>query len=224
MKDPSYEQFRKNMVETKGVSKAADALSLCFGDDWNQFGERYLRGQMVKKLRGIMDQGSGFKGERNFEAAAHLADFKRFQLNRAAPFKSRFNAPFTVDVNADRNTATLDVPNFVMRASTGLAPYATHFRLFMTIGVLTDFVFVGGEELYAPAHDDLVGLRSRDDSAALTKGSVAGFQLIATLPGLPVLPPDAYLVVCVGVQYLQVIGGREEVFAGRDSMQIYAAY
>lgn len=224
MKDPSYAQLRKNMAETKGASLATDALQLCFGEGWNRFGERYLRSRLQTLLRGILVKGTGFKGERKFEVAPNLEDLQLIDLDDAQPLTKHFKRKFTVSVNPDRNTATVDVPGFIWDAYGGMAPYATHGRLFMTIGVLTDFEFVGGEQVYASSQPTFVGLRERFETAPIPAGPVVPFQMVASLPGLPVLPSDTCLVVCIGVQYMQVINNREEIFAGSDAMQVYAAY
>jgi hypothetical protein len=118
----------------------------------------------------------------------------------------------------------MDVPGFRLDAYAGLPRNASHCRLFMTIGVLTDFVFVGGEQVYASSQPGFVGLRARVETAPIPEGGVAPFQLVANLPGLPILPSDTCLVVCVGVEYMRIVNNREEVFASCDAMQIHAAY
>lgn len=226
LKDPAYDQLRKNMAEFTGASLATDALQLCFGDDWKKFRERYLRARLQKLTRSVVKKGSGFKGKRRFECAGNLASFRRVELNSKGKFDVAFRAPMTVTVNSDRNTATLDVGAFSTKSRLTVPHDATNFRVLLAIGVLTDFEYVGGTEVYRSTQPLLRGLSaSQYSSIMVCDGSMnAGFQLVASLPNAPVLPPDACLVVCLGIEFMEVVNSLEEIYSSGDGMQIYAAY
>jgi hypothetical protein len=227
MTDDAYIQVRKSMGEFAGSSKATVTLLSCFGGNWKNFGERFLIARVNQLTRDVIKQGTGLKGKRRFEVAPNLARFRKFELSSDEKFDLRFQPQYTVTVNADRNTAILDVGAFHTRHELSVpAGNATHFRVFATAGVLTDFEHVGGTEVYASTQKALLGVRTVGYSATMVcDGTVnPGFQVMVQLPGLPVLPADAAMVVCLGIEFMEIVSGVEEYFAQGNAMQIYAAY
>jgi hypothetical protein len=226
--DEAYAQTRKSMAEFKGSAKATTTLIACFGGNWKSFGERFLRARLQKLMRDVVKRGTGLKGKRRFEVAPNLGLFRKFELSSEDKFGQRFKAPYTVTVNTDRNTAVLDVGAFHTHYQLEVpqSNAASHFRVFVSIGVLTDFIHVGGQEEYASTQEDLAGMNAIAYSASMVcDGTMnSGFQVMASLPSLPVLPSDACLVVCLGVEFLEIVSGVQEFFAQGNAMQIHGAY
>lgn len=223
---PEYDLIQKEISEFKGISKATNTLQMCLGEDWKRFGERYSRNRLSSIIRKVVRVGPGRNGQRRFEVAANLDRFKQVNLSREDPFESIFQVKYTMSVNPDRNTATMDVPSFNTKTKLSIPGKATHFRLFLTVGVLTDFAFGGPDTGYISTLPDLAGESQRQYAPVMVcDGSMnPGFQVVASLPSLPVLPLDACLVVTVGIEFLKYVGSFEEWFWQNNSMMIHGAF
>jgi hypothetical protein len=223
---PEYDLLRKEISEFKGAAYATNTLQMCLGDDWKRFGERFLRIRLSSITRKVVRSGPGRNGQRRFEVGPNLHLLQFVDLNRNEPFRNMFRVKYTVTVNPDRNTATLDVPAFNSKSKLNVPGTATHFQLFMSVGVLTDFAYGGPDLGYVSTLPDLAGESHRESSAAMVcDGSTnPGFQLVASLPNLPVLPPDACLVVTLGIEFLKYVDNVEEWFWQSNAMMIHGAY
>ena len=226
LKDPAFVQVRKSMAEFTASSLATTNLQLSLGDNWKPFGERYLRARLGTLTREIVKLGSGLKGKRRFEVGPNLSALEKVDLNEDQKFASSFRAEHTVTVNPDRNTATLDVLAFHTGNRLSVPGNATHFHVFLTVGVLTDYIHVGGKKVYKSTQPGLSGLTATQYSAAMVcDGSMnPGFQVVASLPTLPILPSDACLIVSMGIEFMEIVNSVEEIFTTGSAMQIRGAY
>jgi hypothetical protein len=227
--DLSFDQVRKNNSEFGAAALVVSALVEALGGYWQYYAERYFQPRLKGKVRKLVN-GPGLKGQRRFEVGQNLNFFRGIDLDATDRFDRRFMAPYQVTVNADRNMATLDVGAFHTLRQLDVPGGATHFHLLLTVGVLTDFMFV--EDGYEPSHWDLCGHGVYGHSALMAcDGRLnPGFQMVMGLPGLrpgdpaPVLPADAALVVGMGISFFRVINGVEEVFASGGAMKVEGAY
>lgn len=225
-KGSNYALTRKNNDEFTGSAVSAHRLRMCMGERIRQFADRSLSNRLMSVTRNVISQGPGRAGQRSFEVAAHVAQFKHLEANRTEPLNGRFQAPFSLTVNSDRNTVTLDIPGFDVDNFLYRPQGATDFRLLLVVGVLSNFVYTGGNLVYTPLHEDLDGLGSTVVSAALPaeNTTVGNVQLVASVPGLPVLPATAGLVVSVGIEFLRVINNYEEVMASGNALRLVEVF
>ena len=133
-----------------------------------------------------------------------------------------FSAPFTVSPNVARNEVTLDVPIFDVDALVTAPQGTTHFKLVLVITVLSDHYFDSAEGGYVPTDPDLNSVNAVTSSAALEIDVpiVAPVQLIATLPGSPVMTATCGLVTCVGIEFYQEVTGTLYSLAQSNGMRI----
>jgi hypothetical protein len=225
--DPNYEQTRKINSEFKAVSLAVDGLAECFGGNGYDFGDRYMRARLMALGKKIIKKGPGLHGQRTFEVAPNLNMFREWELNMDDKFRNRFKEKCVVTVYLDRNTATLVVPPFLTNRSKLNAPQgATHFRVCLAVGVLCDVEYGGSDVGYEPVDATISGLNDVSFTPVLDGAGVLnpGFQLITEVPGLPVLPSTAGLVVSVGIEFFMVINSVPELLAQGNAMRIHAIY
>jgi hypothetical protein len=221
-----YKLPRKNNAEFAGAGLVADLVLGCIGGHWNYYAERYFRPRLHGLLRKLIQLGPGDMGQREFRTAQHLDAFRNLELDSKDKFDRRFRAPFTVTVNADRNTATLDVSPFHTQHHLDAPQGATHFRVFLGVGGLSDLVWVPRHKGYFPSQPDL------DTSFADVHGPLItldgalhpGFQLSIGLSGLPVLGSDACLLVSVGIDFVRVINGMEDELASGGAVKVVGAW
>ena len=218
----NYALTRKNNDEFTGSAFAAHSLRLCMGERVRQFADRRLTPRLMSATHAVLMQGPGMAGQRTLEVGPHAGTFRRIEASKVESLTGRLMAPFTVTANPDRNTATLDVPSFNTDNFLRCPQGATHFRLLLVAGVLSDFVYTGDNAVYAPVNPDINARTMVVESSVLPAvGAVnAPLQLVAAVPGLPVLPSSACLVVSVGIEFLRVVNNFEEVMASGNALRV----
>jgi hypothetical protein len=224
LNSPNFDLVRRNMSEFGCAAFAATTLMSCFGPNGSTFTERFFKARMQRLMRKVVSKGSGIPGQRSLEGGQNLSLFKRFELNRMDKFKLRFPVKYTITVNADRNTVTMDIPQFstqLLKVPKG----AEEFRLVLSVGVLSDFVHQA-DDGYTPAQPDLDGMNEQVLSPILpcVGGLNAPMQIVSSLAGLPVLPPDSILVVAVGIEFFKTRNNFPLLFAQGNAMKIDSAY
>jgi hypothetical protein len=224
--DKNYELTRRVNDEFIGSVRAAQSVRQCMGERIAEFGDRHLTSRLNALCKKVINTGPGFFGERRFEVVPNLGLFRHVEANKRERLRSRFMAPFSVTVNTDRNVATLDVASFLPNNFIHAPSGATDCRLTLVAGVLSDFVFTGDNDVYAPAEPTLDGITVSVPSALIpVSGSgVAAFQVIAAIPGAPVLPATTGLAVSVGIEFVKVVNSVEYVMASGNAMQLVEVY
>jgi hypothetical protein len=220
MKDKSFANTRRNMSEFGGAGIAVNGLMACLGDDGKSFGGKRYRSFLQKTMRSAVTEGSGVDGKRSFEAVASGYLLEGLELNKQDQFSSRFRASYGISVNADRNEAVLTVAGFsadsvVLRPSGG-----TEFVVKLYAGALSDIAHfaTGG---YKPVNPTLHGLVDvQATSLQPVSGANAGFTLTATLPGSPVLPSTAGLVVAVSIEFVKTVNGVSNLLMQGNCLRI----
>ncbi len=222
----NYGLTRKNNAEFKACAYAGRSLRVCMGERLHAFAERKLSSRVLGVMYGLVQQGAGMAGQRSLEIGANRALLQRLDASKQTTLRSRFYAPFTLTSNLARNTATLVVPAFDAGNFIHPPQGATHFRLLLVAGVLSDYGYVGGNVVFAPVNPLLNELVTTTMSATLPAyGLLPGqLTLVAAVPTLPTLPSTACLVVSVAIEFLRVINNFEEVMASGNALQIMEVF
>jgi len=225
-KGDNYKVTRKNNDEFTASAYSASSLRRCMGERIRQFADRHLTARLIALAYGVIAKGPGMAGQRTFEVGANRAMLRRVEASKLTSLTSRFQAPFTVTANADRNTAVLDVPAFATDNFLSRPQGATHFKLLLVAGVLSDFEYTGGTVVYEPSVPDMNGLSIVASSLVLPAIAATNPALLLTaaVPGLPVLPSTACLIVSVGIEFLRVINGYEEVLASGNALRVVEVF
>lgn len=220
--DPDFANTRKNMAEFRGASLGVDALMACLGANGKSFGGKRYRARLMKRVLEMLKLGNGVDGARSLEVMANGWSLNGVDLNHEDSLGSRFHAYLVplVAVNSDRNTAVLTVPSFNAEEMVGAPLGASHFRLSLYAGALSDHV-MGATGRYEPVNTSLHRLVSVDSTGPqAVAGANAGFTLTAALPGLPVLPSTAALVVSVSIQFYKEVNSVLGLLASGNALQI----
>jgi hypothetical protein len=225
-KGRNYGLTRKNNDEFTACAFAGRSLRMCMGERLHAFAERKLSSRVLSLMFGVVQQGAGMAGQRSLEMGPNRSLLQRLDADKRTPLRSRFFAPFTLTSNLARNTATLDVPVFDAANFIHPPQGATHFRLLLVAGVLSDYGYVGGNVVFAPVNPLLNELVTTTMSATLPAyGVLSGpLSLVAAVPTLPTLPTTACLVVSVGIEFLRVINNFEEVMASGNALQVIEVF
>lgn len=225
-KDKNFGLTRKNGDEFTASAYAGRSLRVCLGERISTFADRNFQARLVQVMSGVLQQGAGMAGQRSLEFGPNKDHLIRLDADKRTTLRSRFYAPFTVTANVARNTATLDVPVFDAQNFINPPQGATHFRLLLVAGVLSDYGYTGGNVVYAPVNPTMNELVVTTMSATLPAyGVLPGpLSLVAAVPTLPTLPSTASLIVSVGIEFLRVINSFEEVMASGNALQVVEVF
>lgn len=227
MNDPSYDLFRKHITEFSGATLAVNSLMASFGESGLSFGDRYMRGRLQKVAVKALKSGPGRNGSRALEVMAQRHLFSGFELNSEDRFSGRFRVTPALMVNLDRNMATVTVPAFNAVRTVVAAPYsATHFRLCLAIGVVSDVVHASPDEGYVAAEQTLNRQTNLHYSAYHPCDGMpnAGFILNTMISGQPVLPLTAGLAVSIGIEFFKEVNGFMDTVAQGNGMVLMGIY
>lgn len=224
-KDPEFAGTRKANAEFKGAALGASAVQECLGGKSFTFGDRYFRSRLQGQLTAMLKAGPGREGERMLEVVATAEKLRLVHLDDGERFGSRFRGSYDLTVNPDRNTATFVVGQFEVEDKIGVPQGATDFRLFLCAGVVSDYTYVGGRTVYEPVNAAINKLHNLVYTPLMpVSGTNTGFQIVAAVPTLPILPSSAGLVVSVGIQFYKVVNGYPSIKAEGNAMQIHGLF
>ena len=221
---PAFENTRRNMSEFKGASMAVTNLMGCFGGKGRGFGGKNYRAKLLRETLAMVKRGPGDDGSRSFLVAGNAYDLRGYNLNESELFTSRFMEVPTPVVNTDRNQAVLTFPSFVADEVV-IAPQGAHwFKLRLYVGALSDLEkgSTGKYESVNPNTNRLSGIAT--SAPQPIHGAISGITLTATLPGSPVLPSTAGLVVALSIEFFKEVNGNLNLLAAGNALQIIDVY
>lgn len=220
-KDPAFKRTRENNMEFGGSAKAAKSLRLALSTVLQSMGGRYLTSQLTKIFKVINLKSLGTRGQRPIELSEYKETLKNFDMNDRKNFSSVFGTVFNATHNADRNVGTVIVPSFAPRDFIKAPTGATHFRLILALGSVSDYVFDAGVNGYEAAAPELNGLNAIAYGAISELGATpVTFTLTATFVGDPLMADNVSVVQCLGIEFFQAVGAEFYVLAQDNAMKI----
>ncbi|WP_191859556.1 hypothetical protein [Hanstruepera ponticola] len=223
MNDPTYKRTRENMIEFGGASKVAKAFRDAFANVVRLMGDTYLSGRLNRTMKLINKNGSGVRGERDFDVVSMRDILLNFEFNLNDPFNTQFFAPSGLpSINATRDIVTWLVPDFdtdsYLRAPEG----ATHFKLVLAAGYVDNYVFEKTTETYVPTDELVNGRGDVFYSDAIALGGMVGADTTLTvdMSALGVIPASSALFATVGIVFYQEINSELYVLAQGNAMKV----
>ena len=217
---PEFQRTRENMQEFAG--------SALIGKDFRRslilvksMSDRFMHNRLFGAIKRIINLGLGNPGERVFEIIANKQELIGFEFHKTDLFGGSMLAPFSLTANGDKNEATLNVPIFNASDFVIKPQGATHFKLVLNVSTLTDYIFnplIGKYESTNPALGGLTETVKSGFQSVI--GDTTVMNLVATLPGTPILTATEGFVVSVGIEYYQEINGNFYLFAQGNAMRI----
>lgn len=224
-KDPAFKRTRENNMEFGGSAKVSKAFRAALSTVLQSMAGRYLTSRLTKIFKVINLKATGTRGERPIELSAYKDTLKNFDLDKNTNLSSVFSAPFTLVMNGDRNESTLTIPNFVPDDYVSAPAGATHFKLVLAIGAVSDYQFNNGTNGYEPTDPSQNTLNAVDNSPILALGATAvTATLTATIQGQPTIANDVSVVNCVGIEFYQQVGTDYYLFAQDNAMKVIEVF
>jgi hypothetical protein len=223
MTAPEFKRTRENMREFGGAAVIGKSLRVGLANVLKRYADSNFTSRLTRIFKKVQRAATtGERGKRPITVVANKAKLVGMNLHKDELLNMVFSAPFTATANAGRNVVTLDVPIFDADALVTPPPGATHFKLVLVATSLSDHVFDTDQEGYTPTDPSLNALNAVAVSAALPVDlpTTAALQLVATLPGSPVMTTSCGLVACVGIEFYQEVLGVMYILAQSNGMRI----
>ena len=223
MNDPAFKRTRENMMEFSGASKAGKAFRDGFANMVKLMGDSYISSRLSGIMRRIISGGAGKRGERDIDLVSMRDILKGFEFNNKLPFKSIFYAPYALpNINASRDIIDWLVTDFDTDAFITAPEGATHFKLVLATGYVSNYEYVPVMRSYEPDEDTVNGNGGTAYSAPIPLGGMVGsdIALEVDVSSLGAIPASSAVFVGIGIVFYQDINGDLYEFAQGNTMMI----
>lgn len=216
--NPEFIRTRENMSEFGGSSHVARFYRVGVAS-LERFMESYFSGYLNTKVLDVCHLGTGNRGERSILFTLNQTIMEFTQLDRATPFGTIAQMPYTMNSNIARNQATLFVPQFVPQNLLNAPSGATHYQLICGATAMSDFTFVTGLG-YQPVNAIANGI------STVTLGTITSLTglspnqtVVAGMSPAPTMA-DATMFTTIGIQFYQQINAVFYLLAQSNVAQI----
>lgn len=224
--DPAYQRTRENNKEFGGSANASKALRTAFSSSLHTMADSKLTSRLTRIFKAINAKGEGIRGQRPVMISANRSMLLNLEFNKKTVFSSIFSAPFTVTPAASRNGVSVEVPAFDPNVYISAPAGATHFRIIVAIGSISDFIYNVSTGHYEPVQPALNSLGSVGYSAytALASAAPVDFDATLSLPGTPAMEAEVSVLCCLGIEFYQQIGGTNYVLAQGNALKVVSVF
>lgn len=225
LNDPAFKRTRENMQEFAGAARAGKAFRQAFGNVVSLMGDTYLSGRLSALMKRINRNGSGIRGERPIDVTANSEQLSNFEFNKKAPFGAIFFPKYEAPTfNANRDVATWTIPDFDVDSFVKSPEGATHFRLVLSLGLVSNYEYKAELDEYDPVSPEENGKGITEFSADIpVKGSVGAVTtLTADLGYGAAVPATVLALAAIGIVFYQEVDGKMYELAQDNAMQIGA--
>jgi hypothetical protein len=227
MTDRAFKRTRENMKEFTAAMLSASAFRVALGGLMKDYADRRMSNRLSKTLNQVIRKATGTRGERPMEISQNPASLRGFELHKTDKFINACTfTGYDVVVNPARTSATLTIPVFDIDAFVGRPQGATHFKFSLALGALSDRIYDSGVSSYVPASpaEDGVGVVERSAAFDYDTPFAAPTVLTANLPVGTVMTPSAALIVGIGIEFYQEVGGQLYILASGNAMKVHDLY
>jgi len=221
--DPAFKRTRENMQEFGGSANVGKALRSALGTVVKLMSDSYMAARLSGIMKRINSNGPGFRGQRSFEILANSDLLKGFELNKKDPLSTQFFAPYSApSLNANRDVITWLVPDFDTDSFISAPEGATHCRLVLAAGLLSDYTFETALNSYEPVNEDENAIGSAEFSRDIPlKGMTGGDTTLVVDLGIgAAVAPTTATVAAIGIVFYQEINGALYELAQGNAMKI----
>lgn len=224
--DPAFERTRENQKEFSAAAKATAAFRLGLAGVMKRFADPRASSRFTAVFKKMLNAGPGLRGQRTIEIMNQKAKLIGLNLHRSETVASVFLMRPTLTVNVDRNAVTTIIP--VFNADEKVVPPrgATHFKLTLAVVALSDFEFDVDEKTHVPVHPAISGLGATATSAEIgvKETPATAINLMASLPGSPILGLEDGLIAMLGIEFFQEVNGQLSILKDKSAMHIVEVF
>ncbi|MAB49396.1 MAG: hypothetical protein CMC05_12275 [Flavobacteriaceae bacterium] len=226
MHSPEYQRTRENMQEFAGANRCGKSFRESFASILRLVADSQISSRVAGTIRRLTNSGAGLRGQRNINLVDNTESFIGFNFNKFKLFDSQFNAPSTgPTINAGRDTVTWSVPDFETSNYIDIPMGATHCKLVLAAGYVSNYEWEAATKLYEPVEDtpNGVGGITYSDPIELIGMVGAATDLTVDLTAYAPIPVTTALYAATGIVFYQKVNGDLYELAQGHSMKIAAA-
>ncbi len=226
LNDPAYKRTRENMQEFGGAARCCKAFRSSFATIARLVGDAYVSSRITGKMRGILPNGDGLRGERTINLVDNAAALVDLNFNVKKPFDSHFNAPSVgPEINASRDTVTWSIPDFNTDRYIQKPEGATHCKLALAAGYTSNYEWVPESKGYKPIEVTPNGVGNVAYSQAIPLTGMVGTDtdLTVDLTEHAPIPVTTALFVGIAIVFYQEVNGQLFEFSQGHCMKIATA-
>lgn len=226
MNDPIFKRTRENMNEFAGAAKVGKAFRDGFAGVYHLMSDTYMGARINGQFKRVNRSGAGPRGQRDFDVVAHTDQIVGFEFNRFDPFNTHFFAPNSLPtINAPRDQVAWTVPDFDTDTYVRAPVAATHFRLLLAAGYVSDYAYDTTQEEYVPDTEDVNGRGLFATSGDIPIGGMVGSATALTvdMSTFGTIPVSSALFVSVGIVFFQEINAVLYVLSEGNAMKVVTA-
>ena len=223
MTEAKFQRTRENMMEFGGSATAAKGFRTAFSSVVKIMGDSRIISRLSRTMHRILNFDTGVRGERSIVITDNTNQLKYFEFNVKDPFTSRFYAPYVApELNANRDSATWTVPPFNPEFYVSAPEGATHFKLVLSSGLVSNYEYVEAIKGYEPVDDDLNGKGGSEYSGFIPLNSETASDTVLTVDHAvgAALPPELTNVVACGIVFYQEVSGSFYELASGNAMKV----
>lgn len=223
LSDPAYKRTRENMREFGGAAKAGKAVRSAFNSIAKIMGDSNLSGRLTGVMKQVNRNSAGIRGEREIDLVSHSALLEGFEFNQVDPLSAQFFPSYGVPtLNANRDVISWVVPDFDTDSFVSAPEGATHFRLLLAGGLVSNYEFVSALDQYEPTDEEenAFGLVAKSADIPLV-GMVGSDITLSVDLGLGAAVSSTVSTVAgIGIIFYQEINGQLYELAQGNALRI----
>jgi len=221
--DPAFARTRENMQEFGGAAKVGKAYREAFGSIVKLMGDTYIASRLAGAMKRINRNGAGLRGQRDFDIVGNADLLVGFNFDEKTPLGAQFFAPYDKPtLNANRDVATWTVPDFNTDNFITKPEGATHCRLVLASGLLSNYQWESALASYEPVNEDENSKGDVAYSADISlQGDVGAVTTLTVDLGIgAALPATVANLVSIGIIFYQEINGQLYELASGNAMKL----
>ena len=174
-------------------------------------------------MKRVNRNSAGIRGEREIDLVSHSALLEGFEFNPVDPLSSQFFPSYGVPtLNANRDVISWVVPDFDTDAFVRPPEGATHFRLLLAGGLVSNYEYVKALDQYEPtdADENAFGLVSFSGDIPLVGMVGSATNLNVDLGLGSAVSSTVSTVAGIGIIFYQEINGQLYELAQGNALRI----
>lgn len=221
--DKAFQRTRENMQEFAGSATAGKAFREVFAGVVKLMQDTILSGRVTKIMKRILNSGAGLRGEREINIEGYGYMLNGLEFNEKLPLNTVFYAPYGAPVvSAARDSIQLTVADFDTDAYLRAPEGATHFKLVLAGGLLSNYIYVPMTNVYEPVDPDANAIGAVTYSSAIKLGGDVGTATVldVDLSAVGIVPVTSMFIGAVGIVFYQQVNADLYVLAASNAMKV----
>lgn len=225
MTDSAFRRTRENMREFGGASRVGKAFRESFSGISKTMADTYMGARINRVMKRINRNGTGLRGERDFNVVTFGDMLRGFEFNNKTPFDSQFTAPSTPPViSGTRDLVTWVVPDFSIDSYVSIPDGATHLRLVLAAGYVSNYFYNVTLDSYVPDDESVNARGGVSYSTEIPLAGMVGSDttLVVDLTAFGAIPATSALFVGTGIIFYQQVNGAFYELAQGNALKVAA--